>query len=175
MTGNICVYCPGGPDSDFEYSTQAYTGYEPTSMRAIRARYNPYLQTRNRIDQLKRLGHSVDKVEFIIMGGTFMSLGEDYRDYFIRNLHDALSGHTSNSVAEAVRYSEQSGVKCIGITIETRPDYCLKPHLSAMLSYGCTRLEIGVQSVYEVRTPPRLCTRAYFSLFLYFSRYIIYL
>jgi elongator complex protein 3 len=43
MTGNICVYCPGGPDSDFEYSTQSYTGYEPTSMRAIRARYNPYL------------------------------------------------------------------------------------------------------------------------------------
>ena len=40
-TGNICVYCPGGPDSDFEYSTQSYTGYEPTSMRAIRARYNP--------------------------------------------------------------------------------------------------------------------------------------
>ena len=38
MTGNICVYCPGGPDSDFEYSTQSYTGYEPTSMRAIRAR-----------------------------------------------------------------------------------------------------------------------------------------
>jgi ELP3 family radical SAM enzyme/protein acetyltransferase len=62
MTGNICVYCPGGPDSDFEYSTQSYTGYEPTSMRAIRARYNPYLQTRNRVDQLKRLGHSVDKV-----------------------------------------------------------------------------------------------------------------
>ena len=39
-TGNICVYCPGGPDSDFEYSTQSYTGYEPTSMRAIRARYD---------------------------------------------------------------------------------------------------------------------------------------
>jgi histone acetyltransferase (RNA polymerase elongator complex component) len=44
LTGNICVYCPGGPDSDFEYSTQSYTGYEPTSMRAIRARYDPYLQ-----------------------------------------------------------------------------------------------------------------------------------
>jgi elongator complex protein 3 len=149
MTGNICVYCPGGPDSDFEYSTQSYTGYEPTSMRAIRARYNPYLQTRNRVDQLKRLGHSVEKVEFIIMGGTFMSLPLEYRDYFIRNLHDALSGHTSNNVEEAVSYSEQSNVKCIGITIETRPDYCLKPHLSQMLIYGCTRLEIGVQSVYE--------------------------
>ncbi|XP_050542873.1 elongator complex protein 3 [Daktulosphaira vitifoliae] len=148
-TGNICVYCPGGPDSDFEYSTQSYTGYEPTSMRAIRAHYNPYLQTRHRVEQLKQLGHNVDKVEFIVMGGTFMSLPEDYRDYFIRNLHDALSGHTSSSVAEAVKYSERSNVKCIGITIETRPDYCLNRHLTDMLSYGCTRLEIGVQSVFE--------------------------
>ncbi|XVF08763.1 hypothetical protein REPUB_Repub07fG0030900 [Reevesia pubescens] len=148
-TGNICVYCPGGPDSDFEYSTQSYTGYEPTSMRAIRARYNPYVQARGRIDQLKRLGHSVDKVEYILMGGTFMSLPADYRDYFIRNLHDALSGHTSANVEEAVAYSEHSAVKCIGMTIETRPDYCLGPHLRQMLSYGCTRLEIGVQSTYE--------------------------
>lgn len=149
MTGNICVYCPGGPDSDFEYSTQSYTGYEPTSMRAIRARYDPYLQTRHRVEQLKQLGHSVDKVEFIVMGGTFMALPDDYRDYFIRNLHDALSGHKSSSVSEAVKYSERSKTKCIGITIETRPDYCLKRHLSDMLNYGCTRLEIGVQSVYE--------------------------
>ena len=149
MTGNVCLYCPGGPDSDFEYSTQSYTGYEPTSMRAIRARYNPYLQTRNRIDQLKRLGHDCDKVEFIIMGGTFMSLDKDYRDNFIKNLHDALSGHTSTTVEEAIRYSEQSKAKCIGITIETRPDYCLKPHISNMLDYGCTRLEVGVQSIYE--------------------------
>ena len=149
MTGNICVYCPGGPDSDFEYSTQSYTGYEPTSMRAIRAHYNPFVQTRNRLDQLKQLGHDIDKVEFIVMGGTFMSLPEEYRDYFIRNLHDALSGHTSSSVSEAVKFSEKSRTKCIGITIETRPDYCLNRHLSDMLSYGCTRLEIGVQSVYE--------------------------
>lgn len=55
MTGNICVYCPGGPDSDFEYSTQSYTGYEPTSMRAIRARYDPYLQTRHRVEQVEKM------------------------------------------------------------------------------------------------------------------------
>lgn len=149
MTGAICAYCPGGPDSDFEYSTQAYTGYEPTSMRAIRVRYDPYLQTRNRVEQLRRLGHDVDKVEFIVMGGTFMSLPEDYRDYFIRNLHDALSGHRSESVEEAVHYSAQSRSKCIGITIESRPDYTLKRHQSDMLKYGCTRIEVGVQSVYE--------------------------
>ena len=123
MTGNICVYCPGGPDSDFDYSTQSYTGYEPTSMRAIRARYDPYEQTRGRVEQLKSLGHSVDKVrtssqvfiftrlnlyhysqvEFIIMGGTFMSMPEDYRNKFIAQLHNALSGFTGLDVDEAVR------------------------------------------------------------------------
>lgn len=149
MTGNICVYCPGGPDSDFEYSTQAYTGYEPTSMRAIRARYDPTEQARGRLDQLARLGHSVDKVEYIVMGGTFMSLPQDYRDWFIMKLHDSLTGHNSASLAEAVQFSESSPVKCVGITIETRPDYCLRQHLSQLLDYGCTRLEIGVQSVYE--------------------------
>ncbi|OAX79382.1 elongator complex protein 3 [Emergomyces africanus] len=148
-TGNICVYCPGGPDSDFEYSTQSYTGYEPTSMRAIRARYNPFEQARGRVDQIKSLGHSVDKVEYIIMGGTFMSLPEDYRDEFISQLHNALSGYQTNNVDEAVQAGEMSNIKCVGITIETRPDYCLDTHLSSMLRYGCTRLEIGVQSLYE--------------------------
>ena len=148
-TGNICVYCPGGPDSDFEYSTQSYTGYEPTSMRAIRARYDPFEQARGRVDQIKALGHSVDKVEYIIMGGTFMSLSEDYRDEFISQLHNALSGYQGNNVDEAVEAGEMSSIKCVGITIETRPDYCLDPHLSSMLRYGCTRLEIGVQSLYE--------------------------
>ncbi|KAI5790092.1 hypothetical protein EDC01DRAFT_657315 [Geopyxis carbonaria] len=148
-TGNICVYCPGGPDSDFEYSTQSYTGYEPTSMRAIRARYDPMEQARGRVDQLRQLGHSVDKVEYIIMGGTFMSLSESYRNWFIASLHNALSGYTAENVDEAVGLAEQSQTKCVGITIETRPDYCLDPHLSDMLRYGCTRLEIGVQSLYE--------------------------
>lgn len=50
----------------------------------------------------------MDKVEFIVMGGTFMSLADEYRDYFIRNLHDALSGHTSSGVDEAVKYVQKS-------------------------------------------------------------------
>lgn len=149
FTGNVCVYCPGGPDSDFEYSTQSYTGYEPTSMRAIRARYDPYEQARGRVEQIKALGHSVDKVEYIIMGGTFMSLSESYREWFISQLHNALSGYQGDSVDEAVEAGEMSSIKCVGITIETRPDYCLDTHLSSMLRYGCTRLEVGVQSLYE--------------------------
>lgn len=73
------------------------------SMRAIRCRYDPYIQTRTRVDQLKRLGHSVDKVEFVVMGGTFLSLDQQYQDEFIMKLHDALSGHHSHSVEEAVK------------------------------------------------------------------------
>lgn len=118
-------------------------------MRAIRARYDPYEQSRGRVEQLKMLGHSVDKVEYIIMGGTFMSMPEDYRNKFVAQMHNALSGYTGTDIDEAVSYSERANTKCVGITIETRPDYCLKPHLSQMLRYGCTRLEIGVQSVYE--------------------------
>ncbi len=75
------------------------------------------------------------------MGGTFMSLPEAYRTQFVSNLHNSLSGFNGQDIDEAVLYAEQAKTKCIGITIETRPDYCLKPHLSAMLRYGCTRLE----------------------------------
>ncbi|KII63899.1 Elongator complex protein 3 [Thelohanellus kitauei] len=149
-TGHICVYCPGGPDSDFAYSSQSYTGYEPTSMRAISARYDPYRQVRSRVEQLEGLGHDVDKIEFIVMGGTFMSLDKSYRDFFIAGLHDALSGHISKNLEESIFFSERSMMyRCIGLTIETRPDYCQPKHLKEMLSYGCTRIEIGIQSIYE--------------------------
>ena len=91
-------------------------------MRAIRARYDPYEQSQGRQEQLRALGHSVDKVgvifsiqpclyliiafsqvEYIIMGGTFMSMAEDYRDTFIAQLHNALSGFTGTDVDEAVK------------------------------------------------------------------------
>lgn len=149
--GRPCLYCPGGVDSDFEYSTQSYTGYEPTSMRAIRARYDAYAQTRARLDQLRRLGHSTDKVELILMGGTFMAMPAAYRERFVCALHDALSGHlNSATVEEAVAYSERSaGSKCVGLTIETRPDMCSAAQIGDLLRYGCTRLELGVQTVYE--------------------------
>uniref|UniRef100_A0A3Q2D3S3 Elongator complex protein 3 n=1 Tax=Cyprinodon variegatus TaxID=28743 RepID=A0A3Q2D3S3_CYPVA len=142
-----CCYCFWVLMMDCSDSNGGHSFHHPTKPRLQRNEneWSPFLSC----IRLKQLGHSVDKVEFIVMGGTFMALPEEYRDYFIRNLHDALSGHTSNNVAEAVRYSERSNTKCVGITIETRPDYCLKRHLSDMLSYGCTRLEIGVQSVYE--------------------------
>lgn len=132
MTGNICVYCPGGPDSDFDYSTQSYTGYEPTSMRAIRARYDPYEQTKGRVEQLRSLGHSVDKVEFIVMGGTFMSMPEEYRNKFIAQLHNALSGYTGQDVDEAVRYDTNR-----------LPDMYTNPYLIGFLNRASPRRSVS--------------------------------
>jgi histone acetyltransferase (RNA polymerase elongator complex component) len=79
----------------------------PSFLSPVVIRSSCVVQSRGRVDQLRRLGHSVDKVEFILMGGTFLSLPADYRDYFIRNLHDSLSGHTSRDVDEAVRQGNQ--------------------------------------------------------------------
>jgi hypothetical protein len=64
---------------------------------------------------------------------------------FLPHFTLSAAGHSSSCVAEAVKYSEESRTKCIGLTIETRPDYCLGPHLRDMLNYGCTRIEMGVQ------------------------------
>ncbi|KAF7693708.1 Elongator complex protein 3 [Cucumispora dikerogammari] len=149
LTGNICIYCPGGIDSDFEYSTQSYTGYEPTSMRAIRARYNPREQVLSRLKQYKDLGHNIEKVEIIIMGGTFLSLTKKYRDEFIKELYDTLSNTYSSNLTEAKLINEKSKIKMIGLTSETRPDFALIPHIKDLLKYGCTRVEIGLQSIYE--------------------------
>ncbi|KAH0890296.1 hypothetical protein HID58_052725, partial [Brassica napus] len=103
-------------------------------------RYNPYVQARSRIDQLKRLGHSVDKVEFILMGGTFMSLPAEYRDFFIRNLHDALSGHTSANVEEADIHHK---IKPEQVEL-VRRDYTANQGWETFLSYEDTRQDILV-------------------------------
>lgn len=76
------------------------------------------------------------------MGGTFLSLPASYRDEFVAQLHNSLSGWTGTDLDEAVRYSAQSSTRSVGLTIETRPDYCTKPHLSSMLRYGCTRMYV---------------------------------
>ncbi|KAK6920575.1 LOW QUALITY PROTEIN: GNAT domain [Dillenia turbinata] len=149
-TGNICVYCPGGPIRILSIS---YTGYEPTSMRAIRARYNPYVQARSRIDQLERLGHSVDKVEFILMGGTFMSLPADYRDYFIRNLHDALSGHTSANVEEAVSYSEHSAIGVQSTYEDVARDTNRGHTVAAVADCFCLAKDAGFKAAHMMPVP----------------------
>lgn len=78
-----CAICPGGVDSYFGDVPQSYTGREPATMRAIANLYDPYLQVMNRVSQYYIIGHNAEKVELIVMGGTFPARSKKYRDEFV--------------------------------------------------------------------------------------------
>lgn len=141
-----CIYCPGGPDQD---TPQSYTGEEPASARAKQADYDPVEQVKARKKQLRAIGHKVDKVELIVFGGTFLSQPQDYQDYFMRSCIDTISENNSSNIEIAKKRAETADSRVIGITFETRPDYCKAQHINQMLKFGGTRVEVGVQTVYD--------------------------
>ncbi len=141
-----CTYCPGGPEIGVP---RAYTGREPAVMRALEAKYDPYLQVESRLAQLRAIGHVTDKIELILVGGTFPFLPRDYQEAFVKRCLDALNHVDSTSLEEAKAISETSQTRNVGITIETRPDWARCAHIDHMLSMGVTRVEIGVQTLYD--------------------------
>ena len=143
---NPCAYCPGGPPYGVP---QSYTGHEPAAMRGIQSGFDPYGQVRSRVEQLEAIGHTVDKVEFIIMGGTFPGMPLDYQEHFIRRCLDAITQEKSRSLEEAKKVAETSRIRNVGITVETRPDWAKERHVDHMLSMGVTRVELGVQNIYD--------------------------
>ena len=139
-----CIYCPGGPDLG---TPQSYTGSEPAGRRAIEHNYDPYNQVKSRIDQFNVMGHTVDKVELIIFGGTLTCYPKDYLEGFVTQCLNAISGGNGKNIKEAQIFAEGSTIRNSDITIETRPDYCKKSHIDLMLSLGTTRVELGVQTL----------------------------
>jgi len=138
-----CAYCPGGPSIG---TPQSYTGYEPAAMRGLQNKFNPHLQVTSRIRQLQAIGHSVDKVELIIMGGTFPASPLKYQRWFVKRCLDAMTDKKSASLAEAKKNAETSKTRNVGITVETRPDWAKEKHVNRMLDMGVTRVEMGVQN-----------------------------
>jgi len=86
-----CIYCPGGLGSVFGNVPQSYTGKEPASMRGIRNKFDPYFQIFNRLEQYILNDHCPEKVELIIMGGTFPSFKKSYQNYFVKYAFKALN------------------------------------------------------------------------------------
>jgi elongator complex protein 3 len=144
-----CIYCPGVESQPDEKVAQSYTGKEPAAMRSIHYGYDPYRQVRSRIEDLEAIGHSVDKIELIIMGGTFLSASKKYQERFVKGALEAIINERVDTLEEAIKKAEVSERRVIGITIETRPDYCKKSHVDSILDYGTTRVEIGIQTVYD--------------------------
>jgi elongator complex protein 3 len=181
-----CAMCPGGGSVP-----QSYTGEEPAARRAIRNNYDAYLQVFNRLEQYILIGQQPEKIELILMGGTFPSFPANYQTTFIKDAMNAMNDfgkffikkdkidfnkffkffelNTKNdknryelinnkirklklknkdTLKKAQDKNEKAKVRCIALVIETRPDYCKQPHINKMLLQGCTRVELGVQSIY---------------------------
>jgi len=142
-----CIYCPGGIKSETP-TPQSYTGHEPAARRAMQLGYDPFSQVRFRLKQLEEIGHEPQKIEIIVMGGTFLAAPRSYRDYFIKGIYEGILGkkYPNKTLEELQSMLETSKYRLVGLTIETRPDFCYEHHVDEMLRYGATRVEIGVQS-----------------------------
>lgn len=137
-----CVFCP--MEKGFPMS---YTSGEPAAMRGYQSGYDPYKQIMSRLEQLKAIGHEPSKVELVIQGGTFLAAPLDYQEHFVKRCLDAINGIDSNSLVEAKKISENGQVRNVGLTIETKPDWCKQSHVDRMLKFGVTRVELGVQVI----------------------------
>ncbi len=154
-----CVPCPGGPASVFQ-TPQSYMGREPATMRAIQCGYDPYEQVAVRLRQLQSIGHPVDKVELIVMGGTFTARPPDYQQWFVGRSISAMNDFGGAGVADQdidididlesiIATNETAAVRNIGITFETRPDHLSIVEINRLLEMGATKVEVGVQSIYD--------------------------
>jgi elongator complex protein 3 len=143
-----CIYCPGGVE--FE-TPMSYTGNEPITKKAQEVDYDPRSQILSKMHHYYSRGHDISKVELVIVGGTFPLMPLDYQVQFVKDSYDALNGEgtKSNTLAEAKALNEESKIRCVGFSMETKPDYCKKEHVDTMLELGMTRIEIGVQNLDE--------------------------
>ncbi|MDY7018602.1 MAG: tRNA uridine(34) 5-carboxymethylaminomethyl modification radical SAM/GNAT enzyme Elp3 [Chloroflexota bacterium] len=137
-----CVYCPTSPEAP-----KSYTVESPAVLRARKCDFEAWKQVELRLATLTDMGHPVDKVELIVMGGTFLAYHREYQYEFIKGCYDALNGISSVNLEEAKRLNETAKHRCTGLCIETRPDFCGEEEIRRMLDFGTTRVEIGVQTL----------------------------
>lgn len=141
----ICVYCPSLD------VPQSYTPKSPVVMRAREVKYSAYEQVKARIKAFQAMNHPTDKIELIIMGGTFLQYPKKFQYEFVKGCYDALnSGNQkfsdSKTLEEAKKLNEKAKHRCVALCIETRPDNCSE-YINRMLEFGATRVELGVQII----------------------------
>jgi elongator complex protein 3 len=158
-----CIYCPSEQDMP-----KSYLSNEPAVMRAIDSQFDPYRQMQNRLRSLELNGHKTDKIELIVMGGTFSFLPKDYQKKFIiecfRAANDYPNHVTYNMQHATKKFSKENADskllkeqkknetakhRIIGLTLETRPDYINEKEILNFRKLGCTRVELGVQSIFD--------------------------
>ncbi len=139
-----CLYCPKEANIP-----QSYLSDEPAIMRAVMVNFDPFSQVKTRLEALRLQNHPRDKIELIILGGTFSALPKRYRENFVKRCLDALNGRVAKDLRSAKKMNEKARHRCIGLTIETRPDFINKKEIEYLRYLGVTRVELGVQSTFD--------------------------
>jgi elongator complex protein 3 len=137
-----CIFCP--TDARMPKS---YLHDEPGAMRAERHAFDPYEQTRARIEALEQIGHPADKIELLILGGTWSSYKRDYQEWFVKRCLEAMNGVETGSLVRAQDMNATGPRRNVGLVVETRPDHIDADELRWMRYLGVTKVQIGVQSL----------------------------
>ena len=146
-----CAYCPNEPGQP-----RSYLKGEPGVMRANRWNFDCIAQMHDRMTTLAKIGHDVDKLEVLVLGGTWTSYPEKYREQFIRDIYYAANTWHPNqdkeqvqrnkgSLAEERDMNRSQKAHIIGLTLETRPDTITIDEIKRLRHYGCTRVQLGIQ------------------------------
>ena len=140
-----CVYCPTEPNMP-----KSYLSNEPAAMRAVANKFDPYAQVKSRLKALSDNGHYPDKIDLIILGGTWSSYPKDYQKEFIKECYRAANDFgenrdTQESLEESQKINERARYRIIGICVETRPDHVCEPEIRRWREYGVTRVQLGAQ------------------------------
>jgi elongator complex protein 3 len=136
-----CIFCP--TDARMPKS---YLPDEPGAARALHHDFDPYEQVISRLDALKAVGHPIDKIELLILGGTWSAYAKDYQEWFVHRLFDALNGIDSATLEEAQRVNQKAEHRCVGLVVETRPDQVKPKGLAQLRRLGVTKVQMGAQS-----------------------------
>jgi len=137
-----CIFCP----TDVRMP-KSYLADEPGAIRAEYHHFDPYETTASRLRALDNIGHPTDKIELLILGGTWSYYPPDYQEWFIRRCFDAMNGVESDSLEEAQRINETAAHRNVGLVIETRPDYIDADEVRRLRRYGVTKVQLGAQSL----------------------------
>ncbi len=137
-----CIFCP-----DAEGLPKSYLPDEPGARRGWMAGFDPFEQTTMRLRALDSIGHATDKVELLILGGTWLAYPQDYQEWFIRRCLEAMNGCESASLLEAQRINETAARRNVGLVIETRPDTITLEQVRRLRRLGVTKVQVGVQSL----------------------------
>jgi ELP3 family radical SAM enzyme/protein acetyltransferase len=148
-----CAYCPNEPaheGNNWVAQPRSYLYAEPAVLRANANGFDPIKQMNSRISSLINMGHIPDKLEIIVLGGTWSEYPRNYQDRFITDLYYAANSYFDTnrpklSLEEEIEINETAKIHIIGLTLETRPDTITLEEIANFRRYNCTRIQLGVQ------------------------------